>query len=122
MGGNGRAESIESAEMGRNCQRKLMDKLHGNGGVVSPTKEGQFLWAGGHGVDQSTSGDPPLPEHVANPRLCAREEDDDYNSKEDINKSRSLDFSSWRARRESNHKWNGLAANLVVEDEAWEPE
>ncbi|CAL8112382.1 unnamed protein product [Prunus armeniaca] len=71
MGGNGRAESIESAEMGRNCQRKLMDKLHGNGGVVSPTKEGQFLWAGGHGVDQSTSGDPPLPEHVANPRLCA---------------------------------------------------
>ncbi|CAL2281187.1 unnamed protein product [Prunus armeniaca] len=40
-GGNGRAESIESAEMGRNCQRKLMDKLHGNGGVVSPTKEGR---------------------------------------------------------------------------------
>ncbi|CAL8163137.1 unnamed protein product [Prunus armeniaca] len=27
-----------------------------------------------------------------------------------------------RARRESNHKWNDLAANLVVEDEAWEPE
>ncbi|CAL2231432.1 unnamed protein product [Prunus armeniaca] len=71
MEGNGRAESIESAEMRRNCQRKLMDKLHGNGGVVSPTKEGQFLWAGGHGVDQSTSGDPPLPEHVANSRLCA---------------------------------------------------
>ncbi|CAL2244779.1 unnamed protein product [Prunus armeniaca] len=70
MGGNGRAESIESAEMGRNCQRKLMDKLHGNGGVVSPTKEGRDKLRG-HGVDQSTSGDPPLPEHVANPRLCA---------------------------------------------------
>ncbi|CAL8169443.1 unnamed protein product [Prunus armeniaca] len=53
-----------------------------------------------------------------------REEDDDYNSrkKEDINKSKSLDSLHGRAGRESNHKWNDLATNLVVEDEAWEPE
>ncbi|CAL8989566.1 unnamed protein product [Prunus brigantina] len=31
----------------------------------------EFLGARGRGVDQSASRDPPLPEHVANFRLCA---------------------------------------------------